>query len=370
MMIAGRIQRYVFRKYLAGLGLTLGVIVVAILLVDMVEQMRTVGTRTELSLFDAFRLTVNKVPNLIQETLPFAALVGSMISYSQLNRSSELSAIRAAGVSAWRFLGPAIFGAAVLGVLTMTVLDPLATSAQTRFQDLRTQFVQGDTAPQTKPDEKSREVWLRQGDEVSQSVIHGARASQSGQALEDVEIFIFERVGPEFEFRRRIDARRASLKPGFWQLEGVRETAPGVSPMIQDYLALPTSLEPDTLLNRYASARTISFWQLPRFISETRKAGLEDGQYVLKLHTLLSSPVLLAAMTLIGAIVCLRQNRSGGVTQLLALGTSAGFLLFFISQMAKGLASSGATPPEAAAWCPPLFALFTVLTVIAYMEDG
>ena len=79
MMIAGRIQRYVFRKYLAGLGLTLGVIVVAILLVDMVEQMRTVGTRTELSLFDAFRLTVNKVPNLIQETLPFAALV----SYQQ-----------------------------------------------------------------------------------------------------------------------------------------------------------------------------------------------------------------------------------------------------------------------------------------------
>ena len=47
-----------------------------------------------------------KTPGLILETLPFAMLVGSILTYSQLSRRSEIPAIRAAGVSAWRFLGP------------------------------------------------------------------------------------------------------------------------------------------------------------------------------------------------------------------------------------------------------------------------
>jgi len=193
---------------------------------------------------------------------------------------------------------------------------------------------------------------------------------ENGRALLDVVVLVYENDGVESVFRRRIDAERASLKPGFWQLENVTETAPGLDPSRQDYLALPTTLEPETLLNRYASAQTISFWNLPRFIRDTRQAGLEEDQYLLKLHSLLATPVLLMAMSLIGAVVCLRQRRSGGVSQLIAAGAGAGFILFFVTQFAKGLSASGATPPQAAAWCPPLFALFAVLTVIAYAEDG
>ena len=195
-------------------------------------------------------------------------------------------------------------------------------------------------------------------------------AALRAKALQDVEIFVFERIGPEFEFQRRYDAERALLLPGFWQLEGVTENAPGVAPVRQKYLALPTTLAPETLLNRYASAKTIPFWQLPKFITETRRAGLEDDQYMMKFHSLMATPVLLTAMILIGAVVCLRQRRAGGVTQLIGMGAGAGFLLFFINQVAKGLAASGAAPPPVAAWSPPLFALFAVLAVIAFAEDG
>ena len=44
MVIAGRIQRYIFRECVASLVLTLGIILLAIVLVDVVEQMRTIGT--------------------------------------------------------------------------------------------------------------------------------------------------------------------------------------------------------------------------------------------------------------------------------------------------------------------------------------
>jgi hypothetical protein len=48
MVIAGRIQRYIFRECVASLALTLSIILLAIILVDVVEQMRTIGDRTQI----------------------------------------------------------------------------------------------------------------------------------------------------------------------------------------------------------------------------------------------------------------------------------------------------------------------------------
>lgn len=90
MVIAGRIQRYIFMQCLISLMMTLGIILLAILLVDVVEQVRTVGSRTEIGIGTAFQLTLMKTPGLMLETLPFAMLVGSILTYSQLSRRSEI----------------------------------------------------------------------------------------------------------------------------------------------------------------------------------------------------------------------------------------------------------------------------------------
>lgn len=381
MVIAGRIQRYIFRECVASLVLTLGIILLAIVLVDVVEQMRTIGDRTQIGLDVAFSLTMMKTPGLILETLPFAMLVGSILTYSQLGRRSETPAIRAAGVSAWRFLGPAMFLAVLVGVLMVTVLDPMATRLSEEFEATRARLL-GDTAP-TKEG-----VWLSQGDLTAggdasagadlpstnqQAIIHGRRVLGRGQALENVTFWYF-RPGPagpaDREFTHRIDAKRAELTPGFWQLTGVVENRLGGEIQRSDSLALPTNLSSDTLLSRFASSKTIAFWELPSFIQAGRAAGMDVGEYVLKYNTLLATPVFMLAMSLIGAVVCLRLARSGGLSRLVGAGALAGFVLYFTTRLASGMSASGATPPEAAAWCPPLFALFAVLTLLAHAEDG
>src|SRR5262249_44581562 len=117
---------YIFRKTLAAIGLTLACVAAAVLLVDVVEQMRTVGSRTQLSLFGAIFLTMLKTPQLLEQTLPFVVLVGTMVALTQLNRRSELIAIRASGVSAWRFLGPVAAAAVLIGVVASLLVNPLA----------------------------------------------------------------------------------------------------------------------------------------------------------------------------------------------------------------------------------------------------
>jgi lipopolysaccharide export system permease protein len=387
MVIAGRIQRYVFRENLAALMLTLGIIVLAIVLVDVVEQMRTVGSRTPIPVSTAFSLTMMKTPGLIMETLPFAMLVGSILCFSQLSRRSEIPAFRAAGVSAWRFLGPAMVLAFLLGVLMVTLIDPLATRLNEQFETTRERLLNPNAAANP---ETADGVWLSQGDITAgaptngtgsvtqqnpdgQAIISAKRVVGRGEALEDVTFYYFApgRLGTEDrEFTHRIDADRAVLTSGFWQLEGVVENRARGEVTRTDKLAVPTNLRNDTLLQRFASAKTIPFWDLPDFIRDGRNAGMEVDDYVLKFHTLLATPVMMLAMSLIGAVVCLRLARSGGLTQLIGAGALAGFVLFFATRVAAGMSSAGAAPPEAAAWCPPLFALFSVLTILAHNEDG
>jgi lipopolysaccharide export system permease protein len=379
MVIAGRIQRYIFREALMGLLLVLGVIMLAIVLVDVVEQMRTVGTRTEIGIGTAFSLTLLDMPRLILETLPFAMLVGSILTFSRLSRRSEIPAIRAAGVSAWRFLGPAIVLGLLTGVVMVTVLDPLATKSTLEFESKRAALL--DTRSAAANADSRDGVWLSQGDAdrdkskpgdlQGQAIISAKRIVGRAEALEGATFYYFK-PGPDGDrdFAYRIDAKRAKLVPGFWQLEGVIENRPGGDVRREQNLALPTNLRPDTLLSRFASSKTIPFWDLPQFIKQTRAAGLEVDQYVLKLHTLLATPLMMVAMALIGAVFCLRLARSGGLSRLIGAGAVTGFLLFFANKMAANLSASGATSPEAAAWCPPLIALFAVLTLIAHAEDG
>jgi lipopolysaccharide export system permease protein len=380
MVIAGRIQRYIFRQCLSSLALTLGIIVLAILLVDVVEQMRTVGSRTQISIETAMTLTLMKTPGLLVETLPFAMLIGSILCYSQLSRRSEIPAVRASGVSAWRFLGPVMVLSVSMGVLMVTVLDPLATRLNEEFVTSR-EDIMGGARP------SSAGVWLSQGDlqagadedeatgamANAQAIIHGRTVIGRGEAIENATFWYFRPgpLGPQDRvFTHRVDAQRAELKPGFWQLTGVIENRVGGEITRSADLALPTNLSSDTLLSRFASSDTIPFWELPAFIDAGRAAGMDVGEYVLKYHTLLATPVLMLAMALIGAAVCLRLSRSGGLSQLIGAGALAGFVLYFVNRLASGMAASGATPPEAAAWCPPLFALFAVLTLLAHVEDG
>jgi lipopolysaccharide export system permease protein len=382
MVIAGRIQRYIFLQCVISLAMTLGIILLAILLVDVVEQVRTVGARTQIGIGTAFQLTLMKTPGLMLETLPFAMLVGSILTYSQLSRRSEIPAVRAAGVSAWRFLGPVMLLAVLIGATMVMVLDPLATRLNQQFQAERERLL--GNAPI-----EENGVWLSQGDLMAggdsetddavrdnpngQAIIHGRQVVGRGEAIENVTFWFF-RPGPggraDRVFTHRIDAARAELTPGFWQLTGVVENRPGGDIRRSPNLALPTNLSGDTLLTRFASAKTIPFWDLPSFIEAGRSAGMEVDAYVLKYHSLLATPVFMLAMALIGAVVCLRLARSGGLSRLIGAGALAGFVLFFVTRLAAGMSASGATPPEAAAWCPPLFALFAVLTLLAHIEDG
>lgn len=363
----GRIERYVMTRTLVGVAASLAVIGAVILLVQFVDLSRSVGVRTDVTVSQLFGLTLLRTPSVLLVLAPFVFLFGGISAFVGLNRRSELVAMRAAGVSAWRFILPSAAAALAIGVAAVTVLNPLAAAMSARFEIDRASLMENYLSNTPK------EAWLRQGDERTQIVIHAkARSIENGVVrLRGVSLFIYQKNGKgQIEFKRRLEAAQAQLEPGFWRLTDVREATAGESSVRSDSLSIRSTLDSEAALERFASPEAIPFWRLPAAIRLTEQAGFSASGYRLRFQQLLATPVLFAAMSILAAAFSLRLARLGGLAGLAGAGVALGFVFFFFNEFAGALAKADIIPLYAAAWAPPLVALLSGLTLLCYTEDG
>lgn len=366
-MSARRIQIYVLLRTLAGLGAALGVVVSVIMLVDFVELSRTIGGRIEASFIDLLLLTSLESPAVILLLLPFVFLFGVMGAFVALNRRSEFVAMRAAGVSAWRFVTPAALAAFCIGLITVTVLNPAAAKMTGRFEDRRLALSDEQAAG------AGREIWLRQGDDQHQIVIHAKSHDTRNKTvrLSGVSLFI-QSVQPDgaLDFSRRIEAAHAVLMPGYWRLSDVREAVPGSGFIRSEQLSIPSTLDRRSAMEKFAAPSAVAFWDLPGTIHAAEKAGYSAAAYRLRFQQLLATPLLFSAMSVLAAAFSLRLTRLGDLAGLAGAGLALGFVVFFLNQFCGALGVTDVMPAFVAAWAPPLLALLSGVTLLCYTEDG
>lgn len=367
MIGLGRLERYVVGRTLGGVAAALAVIGSLILLVNFVDLTRQVGVRADVGVSQLFGLTILRTPALVLVLLPFVFLFGGIAAYVGLNRRSELVAMRAAGISAWRFILPSAFTAFLVGLATVLLLNPAASAMNARYEQDRAALMENYLTDAPK------EVWLRQGDERNQIVIHAkSRDTSAGMVhLRGVSLFVYQKNAAGIpEFKRRLEAREAVLMPGFWRLTDVREATAGESSVRSDSLSIRSTLDAESAMERFASPEAIAFWRLPTAIRLTEQAGFSANGYRLRFQQLLATPLLFAAMSILAAAFSLRLARLGGLAGLAGAGVALGFVFFFFNEFAGALAGAGIIPLAAAAWAPPVVALLSGLTLLCYTEDG
>ena len=367
MIGLGRIERYVIGYLVLGVTVALAIISAVVVLIQFVELTSQVGTRADVGPNSIFQLTLLRAPAIIQILLPICFLFGGLGAFVVLNRRSELVAMRAAGVSAWRFILPSAVVSLLLGMFAVGGLNPLAATLSTRFELERARVMENYLGDQPK------DIWLRQGDDTTQIVIHAkARDTKAGVVmLRGVSLFIYEKNAKGApEFRRRLEAGEATLMPGFWRLKDVREATAGDSSIRSDTLSIRSTLDSEAAMERLASPETIAFWRLPRAIQLTEQAGFSGSGYRLRFQQLLATPLLFAAMSILAAAFSLRLTRLGGLAGLAGSGVGLGFILFFFNQFSGALAKADIIPLFAAAWAPPMVALLAGVSLLCYTEDG
>jgi lipopolysaccharide export system permease protein len=361
-MITNTLARYFAGRFVgAAIAVFMGVFLLVVL-VDYIEMTRkTSGSNAsgwlivETSLF--------RVPQLLERLMPFCVLIAAMSCYLNLSRRLELVVARSAGVSAWQFLTPALVSALVMGVLATTVYNPVSASLQEQAQ-LNEIELFGD---RTQMLQDAHGFWLNQATSEGQTIINAASSQRRGELLSGLTVFRFD---PSGRFSERLEAREATLENGYWLFKNVRRHTFNAPVSVEDTYRLATSLTRDQVRGNFANPESVSFWELPEYITSSQNSGLSTAGYRLQYQKLLSRPFLLAAMVLLASAVSLRFFRLGGVQKMVLSGVAAGFLLYVLSKVTEDLSKAELMHPITAAWLPVAVGSLAGLLALLHQEDG
>lgn len=367
---------YIARRFLWTVAAAFLTVLMLVVIVDMVELIRS-NKDGRAGFLDLLGMAFLHAPSITIAAAPFTVLLAAMVSFAVLARRSELVVTRAAGVSVWRLIMPALLVAALLGVFSFAVYNPIASAFAARYETLEQRYFERASSRLVVA---SGGLWLRQGGPEGQTVIRAKRASRSIQRLWDVSVFQFT---SDDELFRRIDARTALLEDRSWRLGGVLRwdlleaaRSETEAAMIEtravemEETRIDTDLTVEHILDSFAAPETISFWKLPGFIKALEDSGFVSNRHRMHWYGLISAPIVFMAMVLIGAAFSMRHARFGGLG-IMALGcVISGFGFFFLSDIASALGSSGAVPVTLAAWAPPVSAMLFALGLLLHLEDG
>ncbi|MGA3309617.1 MAG: LPS export ABC transporter permease LptG [Xanthobacteraceae bacterium] len=364
-MLTGTLSRYFGLRFLRSLiGTFFGVVALAAM-IDYVELMRRGADWPKATSWLLAEISMFRVPQLAERIMPFAVLVGAMSCYLTLSRRLELVVARAAGISAWQFVAPAMIAAFLFGTVATTVYNPIAAILHERSKRIEAEMM--GELPSSALQENTSGFWVRQKSADGAAIINAKSSRGQGSQLGGVSVYTFDSTG---QFQERIEAKSAALEQGYWRFDEARIYASGNPPVFQDTYRLGTSLTLEQVRESFATPETVPFWQLPYYIETADRAGLVAAGYRLQYQQLLSRPFLLAAMVLLAASVSLRFFRFGGVQKMVLGGISAGFLLFVLSKFTEDMSKSELMSPVMAAWIPVLVGGLTGFVVLLYQEDG
>ncbi len=362
------LHRYFARRFLLSFLAVFGIFFAMLWSLDLIDQVRRFGA-VDASLRQIVGLTFLNVPQAIYRILPLIMIIASIALFLALARSSEMVVTRAAGRSALRALWAPVAVALVIGFLAVGLFNPIVAATSKQYE-ARSATLTGEARVMALSENG---IWLRQGNDLGQSVIHAKLANLDGTVLNDVTFITF---APDGTPEQRIEAVRAELTAGAWLMTGVKvwplsaSRNPEAGAVIHPVFEIPSTLTPEQIRDSFGTPSSIPIWELPGFIQRLQAAGFTARRHQVYFQGELASPVFLVAMVLIAAGFTLRHQR-GGRTGLMVLGAILlSFGVYFLRNFAQILGETGQIPAILAAWAPPVAAIGLSLGLLLHMEDG
>ena len=364
-----RLDLYFARKFATIFAGILGVFFLLMLLIDLVEQISRFSARG-VPLGKIFELTLLNTPKALYDILPLVMILTTISLFLGLARSSELVVTRAAGRSAMRSLLSPLLVAAMIGVIAVSVFNPIVATTSKRYEALFESYRSGTSQVFSISAEG---LWLRQGDEGGQTVIRASHANTSGTIFYDVTFLNYRsEQGPS----SRIEAESAELARGEWRLTNakiwplVATDNPEAAAEERAEMRIASNLTQERIRDSFGVPSTISIWDLPAYIDQLGEAGFSARRHAVWLQRELARPLFLVAMVMIASAFTMRHSRFGRTGLAVLTSIMLGFGLYYIRNFAQILGENGQISIYVAAWTPPVAAVMLALGLLLHMEDG
>jgi len=296
---------------------------------------------------------LNLTPSMIYQIAPLAVLIAVLVTFSVLNRNSEIIAMKATGISLYRLVIPVVSLAACLAVC-LFLFDQFYLPQANRRQESQRNVIKG-RPPQTylHPEEQ----W-----------IFGPKAAPGepgcifyyeffdADTNEFANLSIFEFEPSTFQLTRRIFAKRAVWDEDSraWRFEnGWERDIQGAN-----VTAYRTFLEtgfpeihatPDYFKKEDLQSQEMNFGQLDRYIRDLRQSGFDTKRLSVALWHKLSYPLIAVVMAVLAIPFALSMGRRGSITGVaVAIGVALAY--WVVDGLFGAMGNVNYLPASMAAW--------------------
>jgi LPS export ABC transporter permease LptG/LPS export ABC transporter permease LptF len=339
---------------LRGFSLYFAMIVAAflmLLLVFTLFELLSDILRNQISPLTVGEYLLNVAPYFLYTTTPLSMLLAVLVTFGLLQRSNEITAIKATGISLYRIIIPVLIASTlVAGVLFLS--DQLYLPYTNKRQDaLRNQIKGKPAQTYLRPDRKwifgqHSDIYYYQFFDPDRDVFGG------------VSVFQFD--PHTFQITHRIIADRArwSNSMGRWVYEqGWERSLSG--PAIENYhkfdvATYPELSEPPAYFKKeIKQSSEMSYEELRRYIHDLEESGFDVVRLRVQLQKKIAYPLITLVMAILAIPFALSAGKRSAVAGV-ATAIGIGVVYWTISGLFEAMGNLSQLPPAVAAWSPDL----------------
>jgi LPS export ABC transporter permease LptF/LPS export ABC transporter permease LptG len=345
---------YVLRDFFIYLGMILSAFLVLLLVFTLFELLSDI-LRNQTPFIVVVEYLLNVTPYLLYSVAPLIMLLAVLITFGLMNRSNEITAIKATGTSIYRIVTPVLIAAALLST-GLFFADQFYLPHTNKRQEALHNEIKGKP-PQTylRPDRR----WIfGQHNDIYYYQFFDADRDQ----FANLTIFQIDPVS--FDIAQRIHAERAHWSESMdrWIFEqGWQRSLNG--PAIAGYRTFDVSTFPEIseapsyFKKEVKQYSEMNYKELRRYIRDLQQSGFDVVRLRVQLNKKLSFPLITLIMAVLAVPFSMSAAKKGAITGV-AVAVGIAVVYIVVTRLFEAMGDLSQLPPALAAWSPDLiFAL-------------
>jgi LPS export ABC transporter permease LptG/LPS export ABC transporter permease LptF len=346
------IDEYIVREFAGLFVLVLAGFVLLMIVFTFFDLLGDV-LRNHIRLAVVGEYLLNLTPSLLYQIAPLAVLIAVLVTFSVLNRNSEIIAMKATGISLYRLVIPIVSIAACLAVCLFLFAQYYLPQANRRQESLR-DVIKG-RPPQTylHPEEH----WIfgpKPAPGEPGCIFYYEFFDADSNEFANLSVFEFEPA--TFQLTRRIFAKRAiwDEDSAAWHFENgwMRDIQGGNVTAYRTFLETNFSefrATPDYFKKENLQSQEMNFGQLAHYIRDLRQSGFDTKRLSVALWHKLSYPLIAVVMAVLAIPFALSMGRRGSITGVaVAIGVALAY--YVVDLLFGAMGNVNYLPASMAAW--------------------
>ena len=347
-----QIDKYIFREVAKPLIFSF-FIFSSLWIVNLLIRVLNLAISKGIELHSLFKLILYSLPTVIVTSIPMAALMGVMLGLSRLNNDSEITALRAAGLSNIRILRPLIGLAGVLSILSLTLNETVVPMGKFLSQEV---YINEITLK--KPFPKVAQNLFFDGGQSFKLYVRDY--SEEENLMKNVTLYQFTDSFPQVTQAESAQIQNGSL----WVFTDGKTTYFNDDGSIKYQISFKNWSYP--ISDRYAqkihrqrdnkNPDEMSMTELRHEIKVRTQKNLGSLDYQTQLFFRSSFPFAALFLVIAGSPVAIRHTR-GSRSSGFGVGIFLMIIYYILLSSGKSLGGNGTLPPALANWSANLFSL-------------